>query len=496
MLVRLPDGTSTAIDYREIAPSRATEDMFLDAAGNATDESEIGPRAAAIPGVVAGLAQAHRRFGRLPWAELVAPALALAREGVRLDTIHATELTEVCAAIRAYRSRVSDSNPALRDALSATLRAFEKGEGTPYREGEPWRQPELAETLRAVLEGGPDAFYHGALARDMAARVRAMGGIWTEDDLASYRAVERAPIVFSYRGHQIISMPPPSSGGVALREILGGSEALGLYALDWDSPARIHRYVEISRRTFADRNALLSDPDFAPVPVARLLDPSYVQARMADIDPERATPSSKVAPGSPRAEPEHTTHFSVVDAEGMAVANTYTLNGDFGALVQIVGTGVILNDEMDDFTKKPGAPNQFGLIQGKQNAIAPGKRMLSSMSPTVIVRDGQLRAVVGSPGGPTIISTVAQIVLQLIDTSRSLEQAVGAVRIHHQWLPDEIQHEPGLPSETARALQAMGHRLREESSIGHANCIEVDPRTRRVRAVADVARYGGKAAAY
>jgi gamma-glutamyltranspeptidase / glutathione hydrolase len=496
MIVRLPDGTSTAIDYREVAPARATADMYLDAQGNVTKDSEIGPRAAGIPGMIAGLALAHHKFGRLKWSEVLAPAIDLARAGVRLDAIHAEELREVCDSIRGYRSEVAATNPTLGDALSATLRAFQASDGRSYREGEVWRQPELGSTLTAVLEHGPDAFYRGVLARDMATKVRAMGGIWTDEDLANYRAVERQPIVFSYRGYEIVAMPPPSSGGIALREILAGSEALRLFARDYDSPERIHLYVEILRRTFADRNALLSDPDFAPLPSAQLLDPSYVRARMGDIDAARATPSAAVAAGAPRAEPAHTTHFSVVDAAGMAVANTYTLNGDFGALVQIPGTGVILNDEMDDFTAKPGAPNQFGLIQGRQNAIAPGKRMLSSMSPTIIARDGQVRAVVGSPGGPTIITTVAQIVMQLIDAGRSLEQAVAAVRVHHQWLPDQILHEPALPAATARALTGMGHHLAVDGSIGHANCIEVEPLTHTVRAVADVARYGGKAAAY
>jgi gamma-glutamyltranspeptidase/glutathione hydrolase len=496
MIVRRPDAVSTAIDYREVAPAQASADMFLNEAGGVMPDNELGPRAAGIPGTVAGLAFAHRKLGRRPWAELLEPAVELARRGVRLDAVHAEELRVVSAEIRAYRTRVPAANPALRDALSASLSTFEKADGTSYAPGEVWRQPDLARTLAAIRDQGPDAFYRGSLAAGMAARVRAMGGIWTSQDLSDYRVIERRPVVFSYRGHEIVSMPPPSSGGLALREILTASEALGVHQLDWDSPRRIHLYVEISRRAFADRNGLIADPDFTPLSMAELLDARYVRARMADIDPEHATPSAHVTTSPALQEPEHTTHFSVVDAEGMAVANTYTLNGDFGARVQIPGTGVTLNNEMDDFTAKVGAPNQFGLIQGKQNAIAPGKRMLSSMSPTIIAKGGALRAVVGSPGGPTIISTVAQIVMQLIDAGRSLEQAVAAVRIHHQWLPDEILHEPGLPEETRRALEAMGHRLVTEDSIGHANCIEVDPESGGLRAVADVARFGGKAAAF
>lgn len=496
MLVRSPDGSSTAFDYREVAPRRASADMFLDAAGNVLTDSELGPRAAGIPGTVAGLAFAHEKLGSLPWAELVEPAVALARDGVPLDAVHAEELRVVGSEIRAYRTRVPESNSALRAALSATLSRFSGADGRSPAPGDLWRQPELASTLAEIRDRGPDAFYRGRLATDMAAAVAAMGGLWSAEDLAEYRVIEREPVRFDYRGHEILSMPPPSSGGLALREILTASELLGLHTLDWDSPRRIHLYVEIVRRSFADRNGLISDPDFSPLPMQQVLDASYVRARMADIDPEHATPSTRVASGVARQEPAHTTHFSIVDAAGMAVANTYTLNGDFGARVQIPGTGVTLNNEMDDFTAKVGAPNQFGLIQGQQNAIAPGKRMLSSMSPTIISRGGALRAVVGSPGGPTIITTVAQIVMQLIDAGRPLEQAVASVRIHHQWLPDEILHEPALPDETRRALQAMGHHLTSEESIGHANCIEVDPATGSLRAVADVARFGGKAAAY
>jgi gamma-glutamyltranspeptidase/glutathione hydrolase len=259
---------------------------------------------------------------------------------------------------------------------------------------------------------------------------------------------------------------------------------------------RIHLYVEVLRRAFADRNGLIADPAFVRVPVGRLTDRRYVQKRMADIDPKQATPSRRVGPGVSPAEPVHTTHFSVVDLNGMAVANTYTLNGDFGARVQIEGTGVTLNYEMDDFTAQVGAPNQFGLVQGAQNAVMPGKRMLSSMSPTILVANGKLRAVLGSPGGPTIISTVAQIAMQLVDHDRTLEHAVGAVRIHHQWLPDQVYYEPGLPEATIVGLSNLGHELVQDGNIGHANCIEVDPESGLVRAVADVARYGGKAVAY
>src|SRR5690606_30011143 len=286
-------------------------------------------------------------------------------------------------------------------------------------------------------------------------------------------------------------------GGVTLRQILAASEVLNLARHPWDSVQRIHLYVESLRRNFADRNLLIGDPAFVEVPLEKLLDMSYMAMRMADIEPSKATPSSAISAGVQLAEPVHTTHFSVVDKDRMAVSNTYTLNGNFGAKLVVPGTGVILNNEMDDFTAKVGAPNMFGLVQGPQNSIAPGKRMLSSMTPTIVVKDGKLRAVVGSPGGPTIITTVAQIVMQLVDHGRSLEEAVRAVRIHHQWLPDSIMHEEGLPEETKAALEAMGHSLRSpRPAFGHANCIEVDGKSGDLVAVADVVRDGGKASAY
>jgi gamma-glutamyltranspeptidase/glutathione hydrolase len=291
-------------------------------------------------------------------------------------------------------------------------------------------------------------------------------------------------------------MAPPSGGGVTLRQILAASDALHLERLDWDSVDRIHLYVEALRRIYADSTQLLGDPDFVDIPMKALLEPSYIPRRMADIDRAHATPSSAIRSGVASAEHVETTHFSVVDGKGLAVANTYTLNDSFGAKVIVPGTGVILNDEMDDFTAKPGAPNMYGLVMGSQNAIQPGKRMLSSMTPTIVAKDGTLRAIVGSPGGPTIITTVAQIVLQLVDHQRPLVDAVRAVRVHHQWLPDEIAYEDGLPEPTVAALKARGHAMRPRASIGFANCIEVDPRTGAFTAVADVTRRGGKASAY
>jgi gamma-glutamyltranspeptidase/glutathione hydrolase len=496
MVVRLPDGTSTAFDYREMAPGGATRDMYLDARGTPTQDSRIGPRAAGIPGVVRGLEAAHRKFGTLPWADLVRPAVALARDGWTLDTNHAREMAGVTKTMADFAATVPESNAGLREAMAATLRTFRKADGTPYAKGETWQQPDLAVTLEAIAAGGADAFYRGPLARTLATRMAAMGGIWTEADLAGYKAIEREPIRFSYHGHDIITMAPPSGGGVTLRQILAASDALHLERLEWDSVDRIHLYVEALRRIYADSTQTLGDPGFVKIPLAALLDTTYIPKRVADIDRTKATPSSSIRSGVASNEHLETTHFSVVDGAGMAVASTYTLNGGFGAKVQVPGTGVTLNNEMDDFAAKPGSPNMFGLVMGAQNAIAPGKRMLSSMTPTIVAKDGRLRAVVGSPGGPTIITTVAQIVMQLIDHRRPLVDAVGGVRVHHQWLPDEITYEQALPQATVMALEARGHAMRSRPRIGVANCIEVDPATGALIAVADVKRDGGKAAAY
>jgi gamma-glutamyltranspeptidase / glutathione hydrolase len=496
MVIRLPDGSSTAIDYRETAPAAATRDMYLDAEGTPTRDSRLGPRAAGIPGVVRGLEYAHRKFGKLPWRELVQPAIALARGGVELDRFHADEMAAVTRAMADYAAKVPETNLALREAMAATLGTFRKSDGSTYAKGDTWRQPDLAGTLEAIAAGGADAFYRGPIARTLVTRVAAMGGIWTAADFAGYKAIEREPIRFSYHGHDIITMAPPSGGGLTVHQILAASDALHLERLDWDAADRIHLYVEALRRIFADSTQLLGDPGFVAIPLATLLDARYIPKRMADIDRARATPSSAIGSGVASTEHLETTHFSVVDGAGMAVANTFTLNGGFGAKVQVPGTGVTLNNEMDDFTAKVGAPNMFGLVMGGQNAIQPGKRMLSSMTPTIVVKDGRLRAVVGSPGGPTIITTVAQVVMQLIDHQRPLVDAVAAPRVHHQWMPDEIAYERALPAPTIAALKGKGHEMHGRAYIGVANCIEVDPKTGALIAVADVKRDGGKASAW
>ncbi len=495
MVIRTAEGKTTTIDFREAAPAKAKRDMYLDASGNVTSESRLGPRAAGIAGDVAGFAYAHQHYGSLPWKQLVMPAVALAAEGFELDSFHAEDLQWGAEAVAKFLAELRASaspRPALLEAVQETLELLQHEDGSSYEAGQVWKQPALAATLETIANGGANAFYRGPLAKRMAKRVQAMGGVWTRADLAKYRAIERRPLEFDYHGHRITTMPPPSAGGVTLRQIFAASDILNLAAMKWESADRLHLYIEALRRVFADRNFAIADPDYVELPLETLLDVSYLQDRMKDIDPAHATPSSAIAAGVEVIETPQTTHYSVVDERGMAVAVTFTLNGGFGAKVQIPGTGVTLNNEMDDFTAKVGAPNMFGLVQGPQNAIAPGKRMVSSMTPTIVSKDGKLRAVCGSPGGPTIITTVAQVLLQLIDHQRPLEDAIAATRVHHQWLPDRVLHEEDLDPELAAALVARGHELASWGRIGHANCIEIDG-SGTVRAVADVGRDGGDA---
>lgn len=484
MVVRMADGKTAALDYREVAPGAATRDMYLDAKGNPTRASVDGAKAAGIPGTVAGMALAHAQFGTIPWADLVAPAIELAREGHTLDSFHAEDL----------RNGVERMMKLPGNEKSAGI--YRKPDGAAFVTGDRWVQPELAATLEIVAKG-PRNFYEGLLAKTLADGVRGLGGIWTEADLKGYRAIAREPIVFAYRGVEVITMPPPSAGGVVLRQLLAASEILEIHKYPWHSVDEIHLYVEAARRTYADRNFLLGDPAFIEVPLAKLLDGAYLRERLADVDLAHATPSDQVKAGLPQGkESIQTTHFSVVDDAGNAVSQTYTLNTSFGAKVVVPGTGVLLNNEMDDFAVKPGTPNTYGLVQGEQNKIVAGKRMLSSMTPTILVKDGELRAVVGTPGGSTISTTVTQIVRALLDYGVTLDVAVKAPRVHHQWQPDRIVAEPTLDPATVAGLKARGHEMAEWGSIGHANCIEVDPATHGYRAVADVARDGGEAVAY
>lgn len=475
MVVRLADGTATTFDFRERAPAAATRDMFLDAEGKAAKgRSTKGHLAAGVPGTVAGMELALARFGsgKLSWGELIEPARALAEQGFVVTDAMAEDL------------RASEE---LLGANAAARRVF-LADGKFFAAGEILRQPDLAATLARMQSEGPREFYVGKTAGLLAADMAAHGGLITRDDLAAYRAVERAPLRGSYRGHEIITMPPPSSGGVALLQMFAMLEPRDVSALAPAGAEKIHLFAEVMRRAYSDRAAFLGDPDFTAIPVASLLDREYLARRMAGFDSAKATPSRDI-PGGPLPPPEsmETTHFSVMDAAGNVVSCTYTINGIYGCGVVAGETGVLLNNEMDDFSARPGTPNAFGLVQGEANAIAPGKRPLSSMTPTIVLRDGRVVVVTGSPGGATIINTVAQVLTNLIDHRMSPADAVAAKRFNHQWLPDAITHEPDFADEaTMAALRAKGHDLRLRKlypndpprwsgTQGSAETIVVDP---------------------
>jgi gamma-glutamyltranspeptidase/glutathione hydrolase len=487
MLVRMASGESVAIDYREVAPRASSRTMYLDASGKLSKDSVNGARAAGVPGTVAGLALAHQRFGKKPWAELIAPAIALARNGHVVDAPHAKMIEKGVKNMRAA-------------GLEGSAHYYLAPDGAPLAEGALWKQPELANTLEQIAQHGPRAFYEGAWADSFVAAMQRLGGVWTSADLAAYKPAVREPLRFTYLGREILSMPPPSAGGIVLRQILFASELLHMRDYPWRSVQALHLFAEAARRAYADRSTWIADPDFVQVPVQQLMAAAYLQPRMQGIDLAHATASSAIQPGDPLSVHEslETTHFSVIDDAGNAVSNTYTLNNSFGALVVVPGTGILLNDEMDDFACDPGKPNFYGLVQGTRNEIAPGKRMLSSMTPTIVLENGELRAVLGSPGGPTITTNVAQLVRALIDYGQPLDVAVRAPRIHHQWLPDRISAEATLEPELVEGLRALGHTVTTTASgvIGHADCVEVDPITHGFRAVADVTRGGGGAVAY
>ena len=448
LVVRFPDGRATTLDYRETAPAAATRDMFLDSTGTFVPAlSQRGALAVGVPGSVAGMLEAHARWGRLPLADVLAPALALA-DGHALSPGNAE-------ALNAFRDRF------LTDAGAA--RHFVRADGAPYVAGDTFRQPALHAVLERIRDHGRDGFYAGSTADALVATMRREGGLITHDDLAAYRPVERAPVVGHYRGHRVITMGPPSSGGVALVQLLEAVEPYDLRAMGLGSSATLHLFGEAMRRTYADRAEWLGDPDFVSVPTAGLTDSLYVARRMATVRPDRATPSDSVThgrPGGPPARPEspQTTHYSVVDAQGMAVSVTTTLNSGFGSGMVEPGGGYFLNNEMDDFAAAPGVPNQFGLVGTDANAVAPGKRMLSSMTPTIVENpDGTLRLVIGSPGGGRIITAVFQAIVHVIDFGMDVQAAVAAPRVHHQWRPDVLFTEPrGMAADVAEALRTRG----------------------------------------
>ncbi|HET7229089.1 MAG TPA: gamma-glutamyltransferase [Longimicrobium sp.] len=464
MVVRMADGTVAALDFREAAPMKATRDMYLTATGAVSDTlSLVGRLASGVPGSVAGMWEAHRRFGKLPWAELVQPAINLA-EGI---VIH----ERLAGSLRRNKDIVNH--------YAETQRIFAPG-GKMLLVGDRLVQSDLAETLRRIQQQGADGFYRGRTAELIEQEMQRGGGIITRDDLSRYRAIWRDPIRFTYRGNTVISMPPPSSGGATMAEMLKILEGYDLKSAGFLSPRYVHLFAEAARRAYADRNSYLADPDFVPQPTARMISAPYVASRRATIRLDRATPSADVAPGLGPApgEGQNTTHYSIVDQLGNAVAVTTTLNSLYGSGVTVTGAGFLLNNEMDDFTSKPGVPNQFGLVQGAANAIAPGKRMLSAMAPTIILDGrGRLRAVTGTPGGSTIITSIAQMVSNIVDFDMDVATAELAPRLHHQHLPDTLRFERhGLEDTTVARLRQMGHAMAErEGYQGDVQTIIVLP---------------------
>lgn len=451
MMIRLRNGKTAAIDYREMAPAAATRNIYLNKNGElikGEGSSTVGYRASGVPGTVAGLDLALKKYGsgRFTWAQLVEPARRLAAEGFPLTYL-------VTRSMRNAKDLLGKYEDSRRIFLN---------NGRLYNEGDVLRQPELAATLARLQRRGPREFYEGLTARLIAADMKRHNGLITFADMRNYVAKERVPLRAKYRGYEVISMPPPSSGGPVLIEMLNILEGYDLGKINHASSEKYHLLTEAMRRAFADRAEYMGDPDFVKVPVAGLIDKDYAQRLRSTINLDRASRSEEVRPGQPAGyESTDTTHFAVVDQYGNAVSNTYTINDLYGSGVTAKGTGVILNDEMDDFAAKPGSPNLFGLVQGERNAIMPGKRPLSSMTPTFVLRkDGSLWFAIGARGGPRIITAVLQTIINIVDHGMNIQQAIDAPRIHHQWLPDEILHEPyGLSADTQRALEARGHKL-------------------------------------
>ena len=441
MVIRMADGRATFIDFRERAPEKSTRDMYLDGQGTLTRDSIEGWRSSGVPGSVRGFELASTKFGKRKWSDNLAPAIELATKGYTVSYPLAEGLKE--------------SKSLARDAESR--RIFQRS-GRFYDVGETLVQPELGQTLQRIATQGANEFYEGETARRFADEMTKHGGLITLSDLKNYKAIERTPLQGSYKGYTVITAPPSSSGGIALLEMLGILEGTGYERAGFGSASAIHYEAEAMRRAYADRNEYLGDPDFVKNPIAGLLDKAYLAKLRATIDPERATPSAQVKPGEPAGtEKTETTHFSVVDSDGNAVAVTYTLNGGYGNGITVPGLGFLLNNEMDDFASKPGAPNMFGLVQGERNAIAPGKRPLSSMTPTILLKDGRLFMTVGAPGGSRISTAVMQVILNVVDFGMNIQDAIDAPRVHHQWLPDRLSLERAISPDTVALLKTRGY---------------------------------------
>ncbi len=451
MLIRFADGRRTFLDFRETAPARASRDMYLDASGKLTEDSLVGWRASGVPGTVRGLELAQQKYGHKPWAELLKPAIRLAADGFPVSY----------ALMRSLR----DPQYHLAD-FPESKRIFQKG-GAYHEWNETFRQPELARTLERIARLGSKDFYEGETARMIADAMARNGGLITLADLRGYQAIEREPLEGDYKGYHIVTSPPPSAGGVGLLQMLRMLDASGYDKSGAGSAATYHYLAEVMRRFYADRNEYLGDPGYVKNPIAQLLDPAYIRARRDSIDPARATPSDQVNPGKLRGrEGANTTHYSIVDEQGNVVAVTYTLNDGFGSGVTVPGAGFLLNNEMDDFAAKPGEPNLFELVQGEANAIAPGKRPLSSMTPTIVLKEGKPFLVLGAPGGSRIVTGVLQVLLNVIDFGMNVQDAIDFPRVHHQWKPDRLDIEPGVSPDTLALLERLGHRLRRRDKYG------------------------------
>ena len=504
MLIRMADGKTHFIDFREEAPAAATANMYLDAQGNVIEgASEYGYKAIGVPGSVAGLVYAEKKYGKLTLPQVMTPAIRLAREGFALQWQEARDLRD--------DSHLAD--------YPESRRIFQRN-GNFYKQYEVFRQPELARTLERIAKN-PDDFYRGAMAHELAAAIQQGGGLLTADDLAHYQIKEREPLRGTYRGYEIISAPPPSSGGTVLIETLNILEGYDLAKAGSRSAESVHLTTEAFRRAFFDRAEFLGDPDFAKLPIAQLTDKKYADAWRATIEPDHATPSKDLqrpaifltiaqsdAPRNQQQttaphESPHTTHYSVVDPDGNAVAVTTTINDWFGSRVTAAGLGFILNDEMDDFSAKAGAPNSDGLIQGAANSIGPGKRPLSSMTPTIVLKDGKLFLVLGSPGSSRIITTVALAIMGVVDYSMNIQEAINAPRFHNQWMPDVLSVEAWFAPDAVHALEKMGYKiavgLHEDGSLSpywsDAECIAIDPQTNERLGASD-GRSSGKPVGY
>ena len=474
--LQLADGRRTFIDFRETAPLAATATMYLDAQGNVIPGlSTRGYKAVAVPGSVAGLEYLRQKYGRLSREALIAPAIGLAERGFVLDQGDVDILGEATEDFR-------------KDAPSAAI--FLR-QGQPLEAGATLLQRDLARTLRNISKRGTAGFYQGETAAALLAASRGGGGILAQADFDAYRVRELAPVECGYRGLRVVSAPPPSSGGVTLCEMLTVLETYPLGEYGWGSARAVHFEIEAMRHAYVDRNFLLGDPDFVRNPVAELLDPKYAAGIRASIDPQRAGDSAKLEPGLPMPEGVHTTHYSIADGAGNAVAVTYTLNDWFGARVTAKGTGVLLNNEMDDFTSKTGVPNMYGLVQGENNKIEPGKRPLSSMTPTIVLKDGKPWMVVGTPGGSRIITAVMNTVLNVVDYGMDIQEAVDAPRIHQQWMPEDTFVEPrALSADTRAILVSMGHKLTEPQPENHVAAILIGAPSLKGEAVARNRFYG------